>query len=80
MVRNDSQSISLSGGLTDNDLNYYLLYWDKIVMPTNNIIHMAIRDEEELLKTNVLERDSIAFNSRLTNVEYGSFDPFVIAQ
>jgi hypothetical protein len=80
MLRNDSQSVSLSGGLTDNDLNYYLLYWDKIVMPTNNLIHMAIRDEEELLKTNVLERPRIAFNSWSTNVKDGSFDPFVIAQ
>jgi len=80
MVRNGSQSVSLSGNLTDNDLNYYLLYWDKIVMPTNNIIHMAIRGEEELLKTGILERPRIAFNSWTTNVENGSFDPFVIAQ
>ena len=80
MVRNDSQSISLSGGLTDNDLNYYLLYWDKIVMPTNNIIHMAIKYEDELLQTGVLERPRIAFSSWSTNVKDGSFDPFVIAQ
>ncbi|MFT7030218.1 MAG: hypothetical protein ACJA2C_001614 [Marinoscillum sp.] len=80
MVRNDSQSVSLSGGLTDNDLNYYLMYWDKIVMPTNNIFHLAIRDEEELLKTEILERPRVAFSSWTTNVENGSFDPFVIAQ
>lgn len=80
MVRNNSQSVSLSGGLTDNDLNYYLLYWDKIVMPTNNIIHMAIKNEEELIKSNILERPRIAFSSWSTNVKDGSFDPFIIAQ
>lgn len=80
MVRSDSQSVSLSSGLTDNDLNYYLLYWDKIVMPTNNIIHITIKDEEELLKTGILERPSVAFSSWSTNVKDGSFDPFVIAQ
>lgn len=80
MVRNDSQSVLLSGGLTDNDLNYYLLYWDKIVMPTNNIFHIAIKYEEELLKAGILERPRIVFNSWSTNVKDGSFDPFVIAQ
>ncbi|WP_296315527.1 DUF6236 family protein [Winogradskyella sp. UBA3174] len=80
MDRNDSQSVSISGSISINDLNYYLLYWDKIVMPTNNIFHVGVHNEEELLKTKILERPRIAFSSWSTNTQNGSYDPFVIAQ
>lgn len=80
MKRNDAQSISISGALREDDTNYYLLYWDKILMPTNNVIHYAITNEEELMRTGILERPRIAFSSWSTNIENGSFDPFVVAQ
>lgn len=80
MDRNDSNSVSISGSISISDLNYYLLYWDKIVMPTNNIFHFAVNNEEELIKTKILERPRIAFSSWSTNSQDGSYDPFVIAQ
>lgn len=80
MDRTSSQSVSISGSISSSDLNYYLLYWDKIVMPTNNIIHIAINNEDQLLKTQILERPRIAFSSWSSNTQDGSYDPFVIAQ
>ncbi|WP_100075730.1 DUF6236 family protein [Chryseobacterium camelliae] len=78
--RINSSTISISGNLSTADLNYYILYWDRIVMPTNNIIHQAIPNEEYLIKLGILERPIVRFNSWSTNVENGSYDPFVVSQ
>lgn len=78
--RIDSETVSISGNISQADLNYYILYWDKIVMPTNNIIHQAIPHEEHLIKSGILERPIVRFNSWTSKIENGSYDPFVISQ
>lgn len=50
------------GGLTQEDLRYFLLYWDKVVIPTNNIIHLAVPEEEELINTGIVTRPRVPFS------------------
>ena len=40
--RLDDGKISISRTLSSQDLNYYLLYWDKIIIPRFSPIHFAI--------------------------------------
>lgn len=52
---------SIPGGLTtknitNDSLNSAILYWDRIACPTNNFIHVALRDEETLIREGLLIR------------------------
>ena len=80
MIRQGPDTVSISGNISKQDLNYYLLYWDKILMPTNNIINVSLENEDELLKTGFFERPKVKFKQWTTNIGKGSYNPFVIAQ
>ncbi|MBZ4034349.1 DUF6236 family protein [Flavobacterium sp. 17A] len=77
--RIDSNHVSLIGNYSQTDFNYYILYWDKIVVPTNNIIHQAIPNEEQLIKSGVLERPIVQFSSWSSQID-SSYDIFLTAQ
>lgn len=60
------------GGLTKDDLKYFILYWDKVVIPTTNLVHLAVPQEDELLSTGVVTRPRVPFS--------GSFNGELIAR
>jgi hypothetical protein len=41
--------------LSQSDVNHYILYWDKIIVPNNNFIKTKIPQEEELINYGKLE-------------------------
>jgi hypothetical protein len=49
-------------GLTLEELRYFLLYWDKVVIPTTNIIHLQVPQEDALLTTGVVTRPRVPFS------------------
>lgn len=50
-------------GIAPDDLRFYLLYWDKIDYPNNNIIHVASSlDDHFLIDAEVMTRTNIAIN------------------
>lgn len=49
-------------GISAQELRYFLLYWDKIVIPTNNLVHVAIPSENEFLSTGIVERPVVPFS------------------
>lgn len=56
----DDNSISISGGIDPFRLRQYLLYWDKIDYPSNNIMHFELTpDEMYLEKAGVLQRTHV---------------------
>lgn len=50
------------GGVTPEELRYFLLYWDKVVIPTTNLVHLAVPQEDELLTTGVVTRPRVPFS------------------
>lgn len=58
-----SELIKIAGGrgfqtgksISRLDINYFLLYWDRLVSPTNNILHFGLPCEEELKRLGKLE-------------------------
>ncbi|EDW4700908.1 hypothetical protein AU987_000356 [Salmonella enterica subsp. enterica] len=42
--------------ISDEELNYLILYWDKLVSPANRFIYLGFTNEEELKKCGVLFR------------------------
>ena len=45
--------------LSAQEIRYYLLYWDKVVIPTSNIIHVSLPDEDILIETGVISRPKV---------------------
>lgn len=46
-------------GLTQEEIRYYLMYWDKIIIPDNNIVSIAFQDEEELIECGAIWRPKV---------------------
>ncbi len=59
--------------LTSQELRYFLLYWDKVVIPTTDLLHLSIPEEKEFLSTGVIERPRF-------RVPDGTFDGSGIAK
>lgn len=72
--------VMISGHYNQSDFNYYILYWDKIVLPRNNFISQTIAYEDLLIQLGVLDRPMVQFDSWSSRKEDGSFDLFVKAQ
>jgi hypothetical protein len=49
------------GRLSIDDIRYFLLYWDKVVIPTTNLVHLAVPEEEEILRTGLVTRPRVPF-------------------
>ncbi|WP_317178885.1 DUF6236 family protein [Lelliottia amnigena] len=55
------------------ELNYLSLYWDKLVSPTNNIIHTRIHNEDELIQCGLLSRPVYRLNHLNVGEDMASF-------
>ena len=47
--------------ISKEELRYYILYWDKVVIPGNNLVYMAVPEEKELIACNAIERPRVQF-------------------
>lgn len=47
--------------LSAEELSYYILYWDEIVIPGNNLIYIAVPGEEELINCKAISRPRVEF-------------------
>jgi len=65
------QGFGLSSNLTPEDIRFYLMYWDKIIIPTNNLIHFRVPDEEDLIKCKALWRPRTSLVGRFSGNEVG---------
>ncbi|EKO3982999.1 hypothetical protein DID95_11870 [Vibrio fluvialis] len=61
-VSGNGSKFQSEGALTVEELRYFLLYWDRVVVPTTNLIHLALPEEKDFLSTNVITRPSVPFS------------------
>lgn len=47
--------------ISAEEIRFYLLYWDHVVIPTNNLIHIGIPDEGELQATGAIKRPRVQY-------------------
>ena len=62
---------SRNGGLSPNDIKYFLLYWDKIIIPANNFVYVEIPYEKDLIKCNLIERPIVRLQGSFNGSEIG---------
>ena len=51
----------LERSLSPEELRYYALYWDKVVIPASNAVYIGIHEEEVLIQTGVITRPTVQF-------------------
>jgi len=44
----------IGGQISPEQIRYYALYWDKIIIPTSNIVRQAVPDEDLLIESGVI--------------------------
>lgn len=69
--------IRCGGDPSPLDLRKYLMYWDEIDCPTNNLIHISSPDIDYLEQAKVLKRTNVVFQG---SVNSGQGEFFVAAQ
>ena len=60
-----------NGGLSENDIKYFLLYWDKVIIPANNFVYAGIPFEKDLVESNIIERPIVSFQGSFSGSELG---------
>lgn len=56
MDRAENGGVHIRSTLTVGDVNYYSLYWDKLIVPQNRLVAIMLPNEEHLLELGLLER------------------------
>lgn len=62
---------SVSSAITPEMIRYYLLYWDKLIVPDNNLISFGLPDEKDLLGSGKLLRPRSEMYGRFHSEEIG---------
>lgn len=47
--------------ISKEELRYYILYWDKVVIPGNNLVYIVLPEEEELIASEAISRPRVGF-------------------
>lgn len=55
------QGFKMERSISSEELRYYIMYWDKIVIPGNNLVYIGIPEEEDLISCGAIERPRISF-------------------
>lgn len=55
------QGFKIERSISSEELRYYIMYWDKVVIPGNNLVYIGLPEEENLISCGALERPRISF-------------------
>ncbi len=73
---NGGKGFTTGRGISTEELNYLMLYWDKLVSPTNNFIHLSLENEEELENCGVLYRPRFTQQGGMDGARMTEFHAF----
>ena len=62
----------MASTISADEIRFYLLYWDKVFIPTNNLVHVGIPDEDVLVETGAIYRPRIPLVGNFTGAEVGA--------
>ncbi|EIJ0971155.1 hypothetical protein LH716_004246 [Vibrio vulnificus] len=73
-----SNGFMMKRSISPEEIRYYALYWDKVVIPGSNLVYVAVPEEEVLVETGVIERPRVGFQGSWGGSDLGR--SFAIAQ
>ena len=56
IIRRLPTGFSIERSISPEEMRFYLLYWDHVVIPANNLVYISVPEEEELLACGAIER------------------------
>lgn len=69
---------TMERSISAEEIRYYALYWDRVVIPGSNLVYVGIPEEEILIETGVIERPRVGFSGTWGGADLGH--SFAIAQ
>lgn len=69
---------TMERGLSPQEIRYYALYWDKVVIPGSNLVYVGLPEEEILIQSGVIERPLVGFQGSFGGADIGN--TFAVAQ
>lgn len=69
---------TMERSISPQEVRYYAMYWDKVVIPGSNLVYIGIPEEDLLIESGVIERPRVQFSGRWSGVDVGR--SFAIAQ
>jgi hypothetical protein len=61
IIRPIAQGFMMERGISAEELRFYILYWDRIVIPDNNFFSVGVPGEDELLACEAISRPRVSF-------------------
>ena len=55
------QGFRMERNISSEELRYYVLYWDRVVIPGNNLVYIGIPEEDDLIACGAITRPRIVF-------------------
>jgi hypothetical protein len=71
IINIEGDGFTMERGLSPQEIRYYALYWDRVVIPGNNLIYVGLPDEELLIESGVIERPRVVFQGSFDGAEFG---------
>ncbi len=78
IININGNGFTMERSLSPQEIRYYALYWDKIVIPGNNLVYVALPEEDILIESGVIERPRVNFQGSFGGAELGH--SFAMAQ
>lgn len=69
----DGRGFQTGRAISLEEINYLTLYWDKLVSPTNNFVHLSLINEDELIKCGILTRPRFAITGVMDSANMADF-------
>ena len=61
IIRPLERGFVMERSISKEELRYYILYWDKVVIPGNNMVYIAVPEEAELIAAQAIVRPRVQF-------------------
>lgn len=58
------RGFTMERSLSPEELRFYVLYWDQVVIPGNNLVYIGVPEETELVKAGAISRPRVQFTGR----------------
>lgn len=78
IINTHGNGFTMERGLTPEEIRYYALYWDKVVIPGNNLVYVGLPEEDLLIQSGIIERPRVGFQGSFSGSAIA--DSFGIAQ
>jgi hypothetical protein len=69
IIRPLEQGFVMERSISKEELRYYILYWDKVVIPGNNLVYIGVPEEEELIASHAILRPRVQFQGTYQGVQ-----------